>query len=157
MIEYIMAWWSYTVIRTLHFFIIVIMQTFLTVLNCWYASPMYSVSSVCLGLGWFSQLSFMQYMGLCLFNLPIFSYDDCENICTWSYYHHQIGSMTRLQLFWVMSWNKCMRFMSFYILVELFQEHFFAIVDIFVYHRSIKQCVILIQFDQYPILNPTSN
>ena len=36
------------------------------------ACQIYSVSSVCLRLGQFSQLSFMQYMGLCVFSFPIF-------------------------------------------------------------------------------------
>ena len=49
--------------------------------------------------------------------LTRFSYDDCENMCTWSYYHHQIGSMTHLPLFRVRSWNNGMCCMSFYILI----------------------------------------
>ena len=45
----------------------------------------YILSSVCLTLIPFSQLSFMQYIGLCiqLFHL---SYDHCENTCTLSCY-----------------------------------------------------------------------
>ena len=50
--------------------------------------------------------------------LTHFSYDDCENTCTWSYYHHQIGSMTDLPLFRVRSWNNRMRCMYFYILTD---------------------------------------
>ena len=46
-----------------------------------------------------------------------FSCDDCENMCTLSYYHHQIGRMTHLPLFRVRSWNYGMRCMSFYILM----------------------------------------
>ena len=45
-----------------------------------------------------------------------FSYDDCENSWTWSYYHHKIGSMTHLPLFRVKWCNNSMRCMSFYIL-----------------------------------------
>ena len=62
------------------------------------------------------QFSFMQHMCLCVFiQLTHFSYDDCENTCTWSFYHHQIGSMTHLPLSKVRSWNNGMRCMSFYI------------------------------------------
>ena len=32
------------------------------------------------------------------------SYDDCEHMCTLSYYHHQIGSMTHLSLLKVRSY-----------------------------------------------------
>ena len=49
--------------------------------------------------------------------LSHFSYDDCENTCTRSYYHYQIGSMTHLPLFLFKSWNNGMRCMSFYILI----------------------------------------
>ena len=41
----------------------------------------------------------------------------CENTCTLSYNHHQIGSMTHLPLFGGRSWNNGMRGMSFYILM----------------------------------------
>ena len=68
-IEYIMTWWSYAVICTLHYHV---MQTYLMVLNCWNTCQIYSVSNVCLRLGRFSQLLFMQYMGLCGFSLPIY-------------------------------------------------------------------------------------
>ena len=68
-IEYIVPWWAYTVICTLHCLIIIIMQTYLKVLNCWNSCQIYSVTSVCLRLGRFSQLYFMQYMGLCVFSL----------------------------------------------------------------------------------------
>ena len=48
--------------------------------------------------------------------LTHFSCDDCENTCTLSCYHIQIGSMTHLLLLRVRSWNNGMRCMSFYIL-----------------------------------------
>ena len=50
--------------------------------------------SVCLRLRLFSQLSFIQYMGLCVFSLPN-SPVMVVRMCTLSYYHHQIGSMNR--------------------------------------------------------------
>ena len=52
----------------------------------------YMLPSVCLRLRLFSQLSFIQYMGLCVFSLPN-SPVMIVRMCTLSYYHHQIGSM----------------------------------------------------------------
>ena len=49
-----------------------------------------------------------------------FSYDDCENMCSSFYYHHQIGSMTHLPLIRVRSWNNGMYCMSFYFLITAF-------------------------------------
>ena len=52
----------------------------------------YMLPSVCLRLRLFSQLSFFQYMGLCVIsspNSPVMT----VRICALSYYHHQIGSM----------------------------------------------------------------
>ena len=68
--------------------------------------------------------------GVVWIQLTHFCCDDCENACTWSYYHHQIGSMTHFPLFRVRSWNNGMRCMSFYILMEwswiLMNEYTFA-------------------------------
>ena len=76
---------------------------------------LYLISGVCLRLGQFTQLSFMQYMEQCVFTCIHFSYDDCENTCTWSYHHHhQIGRMTHMPLFSVGSWNNGMRSTAFY-------------------------------------------
>ena len=47
---------------------------------------------VCLRLRQFSQLSFIQYMGLCVFSLPN-SPVMIVRMSTLSYHHHQIGSM----------------------------------------------------------------
>ena len=52
----------------------------------------YMLPSVCLRLRLFSQLSFIQYMGLCVFSLAN-SQLMIVRMCTLSYYHHQIGSM----------------------------------------------------------------
>ena len=52
----------------------------------------YILSSVWVRLSIFSQLSIIQYMGLCAFNLPI-SLVRVEIMYILSYYHHQIGSM----------------------------------------------------------------
>ena len=52
----------------------------------------YMLPSVCLRLRQFFQWSFIQYMGLCVFSLPI-SPVMIVRMCTLSYYHHQTGSM----------------------------------------------------------------
>ena len=52
----------------------------------------YMMPSVCLRLRQFSQLSFIQYMGLCVFSLPN-SPVIIVRMCTLSYFHHQTGSM----------------------------------------------------------------
>ena len=57
--------------------------------------------------------------GAVCFQFTHFSCDDCENIYTLSYYHHQIGSMNYHQLFRVRSWNNGVRCMSFYILIAV--------------------------------------
>ena len=77
----------------------------------------YNLSRVWVRLSIFSQLSIIQYVGLCVFQFTHFLCDDWENIYTLSYYHHQIGSMNYYPLFRVRSWNNCMRCMSFYILM----------------------------------------
>ena len=61
-----------------------------------YKMPLrYILSSVWVKLSIFSQLSIIQYMGLCVFSLPI-SPVMIEMIYTLSYYLHQIGSMNYL-------------------------------------------------------------
>ena len=52
----------------------------------------YILPYVCLRLRQFSQLSYIQYMGLCVFSLPN-SPLMIVRMCTLSYYHHQIRSM----------------------------------------------------------------
>ena len=49
----------------------------------------------------------------CLFSIYPLPCDDWANIYTWSYYHHQIGSMNYYPLFRVRSWNNGVRCMSF--------------------------------------------
>ena len=73
----------------------------------------YILSSVWVRLSIFSQLSIIQYMGLCGFSLPI-SLVMIERIYTLSYYHHQIWSMSYYPLFRVRSWNNGIRCMSLY-------------------------------------------
>ena len=52
----------------------------------------YVLACVCLRLRQLSQLSYSQYMGLCVFSLPN-SPLMIVRMCTLSYYHHQTGSM----------------------------------------------------------------
>ena len=76
----------------------------------------YNLSSVRARLAIFSKLSTIQYVGMCVFSLPI-SFVMIERIHTLSYHHHQIGSINYYLLFRVRSWNNGMRCMSFYILM----------------------------------------
>ena len=78
----------------------------------------YILSSVYLRVSPFSQISFMQYMGLCVFSLPISLMMIVRLYFISSYQrHHQIGNMSHLPLFRVMSWNKRLHCMSLYILI----------------------------------------
>ena len=82
-----------------------------------YGMPVrYISSSVWIKLSIFSLLSIIQYMGLCVFSLPI-SLVMIERICTSSYNHHQIGSMNYYPLFKVRSCKNGMRCMPLYILM----------------------------------------
>ena len=73
------------------------------------------LGKIVLRLRQFSQVSFIQYMGLCVFSLPI-SPVMIVRMCSLSYYQHQIGSMNHKPLFRVRSWNNGMRCMSYYVL-----------------------------------------
>ena len=75
----------------------------------------YILSSVWVRLSLFSQLSIIQYMGQCVFSLPI-ALVMIEMIYTLSYYHHQIGSMNYYPLFRARSWNNSMSCMSIFVL-----------------------------------------
>ena len=97
----------------------------------------YILSSVWVRLGIFSQLPIIQYMGLCVFSLPI-SLVLIERIYILSYYHHQIGSMNYYPLFGVRSWNNGMRCMSLYSYHEniLYQSNQFYCHTNYKYHIS---------------------
>ena len=77
----------------------------------------YILSSVWERLNIFSQLSIIEYVGLCVFSLPI-SLVMIEIIYTLSYYHHQIGSINYHPLFSDRPWNNGVRCMSLYILIN---------------------------------------
>ena len=75
-----------------------------------------SVSSMCIRFSQFSQLSFVQYMGLCLLSLPI------PLVIVWIrilFIIIIIRIMVHLPLFRVWSWNNGMRCMNVYILTRL--------------------------------------
>ena len=88
----------------------------------------YILSSVWVRLSIFSQLSIIQYMGLCVFSWLI-SLVMIERIYTLSYYHHQIGSMNYCPLFRVRSWYNGMRCRSLYILMVATYKIIHLIVD----------------------------
>ena len=73
----------------------------------------YILLSVWARLSMFSQLFIIQYMGLCVFSLPI-SLVMIERIYKLSYSHHRIGSVNYYPLLRVRSWNNGMRCMSLY-------------------------------------------
>ena len=80
------------------------------------------------------------YGAVCI-QLTHLSYDDCENMCTLSYYHHQIGSIIHFLLFRVRSWNNVMRGMSLYIL-----NKFFFLVLQSARETSWKHCMHPVEF-----------
>ena len=77
----------------------------------------YILAGVSVSFNIFSQLSIIQYIGLCVFSLPT-SLVMIERIYDLSYGHHQIRSMNYYLLFRVRSWNNGMRCMSLYILLN---------------------------------------
>ena len=88
-----------------------------------YRMPVRYMLCVWVRLSIFSQLSIIQYMGLCVFSIPV-SIVMIERIYTLSSDHHQIGSMSYYPLFRVRSWNNGMRCMSLYILIKAtFSSH----------------------------------
>ena len=94
-----------------HYYII-IMQTYLKVINFWNTCQVYSAECVSKIKSILSIILHALYGAVCI-QLTHFSYCDCVNMCNLSY-PHQIGSMTHLPLFRVMSWNNGIRCMSFY-------------------------------------------
>ena len=78
--------------------------------------PWCILSSVWVRLSIFSQLSIIQYIGLCVFSLLIY-FLMILMMYTLSHHHHQIGSMNCYPSFRVRSWNNGMRCMSFYSLM----------------------------------------
>ena len=119
--EYIMARWSYSCVCTLHY-LIIILRTYLKVLDFWKPCQIHSVQCVSKIKTILSIIFQAMYRAVCI-QLTHFSYDLCENTCTLSCYHHQIGSMTHLPLFRVTSCNIGTRAMSIYFHSHLSGEH----------------------------------
>ena len=101
-IEYIMARWSYSLVWTLPYPIIIIMQIFWKVLNFWNACKVHSVECVPKIKPVLSTKSVVMIV---------------KYTCSLSYYYHQIGRMNHLALFSVRLWNNGMHCMSFYVLM----------------------------------------
>ena len=73
----------------------------------------------CVRVSIFSQLSIIQYMGLCVFSSPT-SLVMIERVYALSYHHHQIASMNYNPLFRFRFWNIGMRCMPLCILMNMF-------------------------------------
>ena len=93
----------------------------------------YILSSVWVILSIFSQLSIIQYMGLCVFSLPI-SFVMIGRIYTLSYHHYKIRSMNYYPLFRVRLWNNGMCCMSLYSF-DTMENYLFIVFD-YVLHIS---------------------
>ena len=106
----------------------------------------------------------IQYWAVCI-QLIHFSFDHCENTCTWSYYHHQIGSITHLPLFRVRSWNMvcdlCLSIFFFLFVISIHVYLFMYYSFIHLYHLSlvfiIIICLSFILFIHYYILSMPHN
>ena len=97
-VGYVLACRSYSVVCTWHDLIFIIGKTYRKILKTYKMPVRYILSSVWVRLNIFSQLSVIQYMGLCVFSLPI-SLVMMERIYALSYNHHQIGSINYYPLF----------------------------------------------------------
>ena len=93
----------------------------------------YILLSVWVILSIFSQLSIIQYMGLCVFSLPI-SLVMIGRIYTLSYHHYKIRSMNYYPLFRVRLWNNGMCCMSLYSF-DTMENYLFIVFD-YVLHIS---------------------
>ena len=114
----------------------------------------YILSSVWVRLSIFSQLSIIQYMGLCVFSLTIFLVM-IEGIYTLSYYHHQIGSMNFNPLFRVRSWNNGTRCMYLYIVMGLLCCNFLWSVQMQASNISCHNILLLSMVDSCNGSHPT--
>ena len=72
----------------------VIMHNCLKLLNIKYACQSYSVESVSKIKSILLVMFYAIHVAVCYQFYP-FLFDDYKNICTSSYYHHQIGNMNR--------------------------------------------------------------
>ena len=91
MIVCIMAWSLYLFVCTLHYPIIIIMETYLKALNMQNACQVYSVKCVFK----IKSIIFHTIYRDAYFLPTHFSFDECGNIWTASYYHDQIRNISQ--------------------------------------------------------------
>ena len=117
-VGYALAGRSYPFVCTLHHPIIIIVQTYLTILESQnvchinFAECVRKISHI---------ISVIHYTicGTVCLRFIYFPFDDWDNIYTLSYYQHQIGSMNYYPLFMVIKWNNGIRCMSLNILMDV--------------------------------------
>ena len=119
--RYVLSCRSYSFVCTLHHLIIIIVQNCLKTFNLQNACQIYFVECVSKIKHILSGIHYTIHYtirgAVCFQFTPPPPCDYWENICTLSYYHHQMGSMNYYPLFRVRSWNNGVRCMSFYILM----------------------------------------
>ena len=148
-----MARWLYSFVCTLSYLTIITMQTYCKVLNFYYTCQIHSVECMSKIKSILSMILHAIYGAVCIQHTHSF-YDDCENTCTLSYYHHWIGSMIHLPSFRNRPWNNGTRCMFYYIrMMELFWIRLCTITSlrlkkpgciwssvVFVMEESMRQC-----------------
>ena len=136
-----MTQWSNSFSCTLHYLIIIIMQW--RIWMHWTSKMLVRCiqSSVSKFMSILAIVFHATYVAVCI-QFTHFSYDDCQNTCTWFYYHNQIGSMTHLPLSRVRSWNNGILvslyvfLYSFYIVVSICRPN----VLLYIWTESIDIC-----------------
>ena len=139
-VGYVMACRWHSFVCTLHYLIIIIVQTYLYTMNLWNVCQIYFVECVSKNEHTLSYPLFNIWG--CMFSVyPIPSWWLREYIALF-YYHHQNGSMNYYPLFRVRSWKNGMRCMSLYILLNLswFQWYIFYILGVRQRHYSKATC-----------------
>ena len=102
LIGYVQVCRSYSFVCTAHHLIIIIVQTYLKILNLKHACQIYLVECVSKIKHILSVIHYAICGAVC-FQFTHFPCDAWENIYTLSFYHHQIGSMNYYPLFRVRS------------------------------------------------------
>ena len=115
-----MMWWSHSFVCTLHYLVIIFICR--RIWRYWTHKMLVRyIQSECVSKikSILSAIFHAIYGAVCI-QLTHLAYDDCENTCSLSSYHHQqIGNMTRLTLFRVRPWDNAMHCRSFYILISV--------------------------------------
>ena len=92
---------------------LLIIQTYLEALQFYNTCQVHSAECVSKIMSIFSIIFHSKYDSVCL-QFTRFACDDCENMCTLSYYYHQVGSMHNLLLCRVSHWYALYVFPSSY-------------------------------------------